>query len=109
MHDIRPIGGIADSDALWMAPGIFGEKSPHSIVAPPAAMTVFSFPIHIKPLRRRPVRCLKASCDQFLHDFIGATVDTLDASVSKGAGDRVFPHVAVTAVQLQAFVHNLAL
>src|SRR6185436_3299659 len=46
--------------------------------------------------------------DHFLHDFIRATVDARDARVDVGLRDREFPHEAVAAVQLQAFVQDLA-
>src|SRR3546814_9261004 len=36
-------------------------------------------------------------------------VDALHAGIGIGAGDRVFPHEAVTAEQLQAAVEHLAL
>jgi hypothetical protein len=48
---------------------------------------------------------LKAPADEFFHDFVGAAVDALHACVGPGPGDRVFPHVAVAAVQLHTFVH----
>src|SRR5690349_3278069 len=46
---------------------------------------------------------------QFLHDLVGATVDLLNPAVGVEPGDRVFPHVAVAAVELQALVDDLAL
>src|SRR3546814_4098187 len=42
------------------------------------------------------------SRDHFLHDLVGAAVDTLDAGVGPVARDRIFRHVAVAAEQLQA-------
>ena len=49
------------------------------------------------------------AADDFLHDLVGAAVNTLHAGIDVSAGDREFPHVAVAAVQLQAFIHHLAL
>ena len=44
-----------------------------------------------------------------LHDFIGAAINPLNPRIRKHAGNRVFPHVAVTTVQLQALVDHFAL
>lgn len=38
--------------------------------------------------------------DEFLHDLVAAAVDGLNAGVNKGAGDRIFPHVAPASVKL---------
>ena len=51
---------------------------------------------------------VQRSCDHFFHDLIGAAVDLLHTGVGVEFADRVFGHVAVAAVQLQAFVHDLA-
>ena len=56
---------------------------------------------HIGPGRHR------ARHTAHLHDFVGATVDTLDPGIHKGTRDGVFPHVAPPAVQLHALVGNL--
>src|SRR5258706_10460208 len=48
------------------------------------------------------------SGNDFLHDFVGAAVDARHARVHVGLRDREFPHEAVAAVQLQAFVQHLA-
>src|SRR5262244_1448412 len=52
---------------------------------------------------------LERAANQFLHDFVGAAVDLLHARVGVEARDRVLPHVAVAAEELQALVYELAL
>src|SRR3569623_3535391 len=47
--------------------------------------------------------------DHLFHDLVRAAVDALHARVGVRASDRVLPHEAVAAVQLQALVHHLAL
>src|SRR5579875_1197534 len=47
--------------------------------------------------------------DHALHDLAGAAVDARDARVGVAARDRVFGHVPVAAVQLQAAVDDAAL
>src|ERR1044071_2730035 len=49
------------------------------------------------------------AADQLFHDLVGAAVNLLDAAVGIEPRDRVFPHVAVAAVELQALVDALAL
>src|SRR5579862_8917218 len=46
--------------------------------------------------------------DHFFHDFIGAAVDARHARIDIGLRDGEFPHEAVAAVQLQAFIKHLA-
>jgi hypothetical protein len=53
--------------------------------------------------------CLDGPRDQLLHDLIGAAVNLLDATVHKGAGDGVLPHVPPAAVQLDTVVRDLVL
>src|SRR4029078_11475316 len=55
------------------------------------------------------IRMLERAPYQLFHDLVGAAVDLLHARVGVEARDRVFPHVAVAAVELQALVHDLAL
>src|SRR5215472_4678107 len=52
---------------------------------------------------------LKRAADQFFHDLVRAAVDLLHPAVGIKPRDRVFPHVAVAAVELQALVDDLAL
>src|SRR5690606_40358191 len=47
--------------------------------------------------------------DHFLHDLVGAAVDALHPRIGVGARDGKFPHEAVAAVELEAFVGYLAL
>lgn len=46
--------------------------------------------------------------DHFFHDFVRTAKDALYAAVDKGTGDGVFHHVAVTAVELDAFIDHFA-
>ena len=39
--------------------------------------------------------------NHFLHDFIGTTVDTLDARIDIGPRHRILNHIAIAAMQLQ--------
>src|SRR4051812_31988279 len=57
---------------------------------------------------RRGSEAERAAHD-LLHDLGGPAVDPLDAGVAPHAGDLVFLHVAVAAVQLQAQVDHLEL
>eukprot|EP00045_Choanoeca_perplexa_P017147 m.243280 g.243280 ORF g.243280 m.243280 type:complete len:181 (+) comp17461_c0_seq3:4140-4682(+) len=52
---------------------------------------------------------LNASCDEFLHDLVAATINALYTSVYKGSGDRVFEHVTPTTVELYTYVSRLVL
>src|SRR5215813_2795613 len=52
---------------------------------------------------------LERAADQLFHDLVGAAVDLLHARVGVEARDRVLPHVAVAAEELQALVYELAL
>src|SRR5215510_15348818 len=52
---------------------------------------------------------LERAANQFLHDLVGAAVDLLHARIGVEARDRVLPHVAVAAEELQALVYELAL
>src|SRR6478736_2325161 len=61
----------------------------------------------ITPLRSR--RRSQHARDQYLHDLVGTAEDASDASVLVHAGDRIFVHIAVAAVELQALVDDLAL
>src|SRR6185312_17214990 len=60
---------------------------------------------------RRPAAVLQAeaAADDLLHALVGAAVDRLHPAVVPRLGHRVFGHVAVTAVQLQARVRDLVL
>src|SRR5271163_844860 len=51
----------------------------------------------------------KAAADDFLHDLGGAAVDRLHSRVEICTCDRVFAHVPVTAVELQAAVDQVHL
>src|SRR5262245_49678455 len=55
------------------------------------------------------VRASQTPCDQKLHDFIGAGVDTHHARVAIHPRDRKFLHIAVTAKKLQATIDDLSL
>ena len=46
--------------------------------------------------------------DDFLHDLARAASNAGHAGIRPGAGDWIFPHVAVAAVELHAFVKHLA-
>ena len=61
---------------------------------------------------RRPdgVACrLQRPRDQQLHDLVGAAVDFLDPRIHEHPRDRIFLHIAVAAVELQALVRRLHL
>src|SRR5262245_22008734 len=51
----------------------------------------------------------QAPGDEHLHDFVGASVDALDAGIAVHAGNGKFVHVTITTVQLQATVDDPAL
>ena len=55
------------------------------------------------------VRRQSEHADHLLHDLVRAGVDALHPAVGPHAGDRIFGHVAVAAVQLDAFVDDPAL
>src|SRR5580693_4304147 len=52
---------------------------------------------------------LERPADELLQNFIASGVDALHAAVRPHAGDRVFCHIAVAAMQLQALVDDAAL
>src|SRR3984893_19178751 len=47
--------------------------------------------------------------DDFFHDLVGAAINALGAGIDEGPADRVIAHVAIAAMELQAFVDDLAL
>ena len=47
--------------------------------------------------------------DEFFHNFVGAAVDFLNPGVGIEFADEVFAHVAIAAMELEAFVHDVAL
>jgi hypothetical protein len=47
--------------------------------------------------------------DQLLHDFIGATVDSLDSAITISSSDRELPHVSPAPMELDTFINNLSL
>ena len=55
------------------------------------------------------INCRLSCGDQQLHDLVGAAIDALDAGVAVHPGDRIFIHIAIAAVQLQAFVDDFSL
>src|SRR4030088_1828454 len=61
---------------------------------------------HLQPVRRQ--KSIRPA-DDFLHDLVGAAINALGAGVDEGAADRIIAHIAVAAVELQAFVDHLAL
>ena len=52
---------------------------------------------------------LKASCDQDLHDLVGAAVDALHTRVTEHSRYGVFVHVAIAAMKLEAFIGDFEL
>ena len=58
-------------------------------------------------LRKGQVLRLKRPRNQQFHDFVGAAINTLHPRVGIHAADRIFIHVAIAAVQLQALVNDL--
>jgi len=62
-----------------------------------------------RPTLPASARPLQGARDQKLHDLIGAAVDLLDPRVDEHPRYRVFLHVTVAAVKLQAFIRGLHL
>jgi hypothetical protein len=52
---------------------------------------------------------LNASGNQLFHDLIGSAIDSLNSTVTVGSGDREFPHISPTTMELNTFIDNLAL
>ena len=103
-------------------PSISAEQRFHGLNRPYSRIKMVIFPIdrsgHGSYQYRSDLRaCARASApaqphaarNHLFHDLVRAAVDALHARVGVGAGDRVFPHVAVAAEELHAFVHHLAL
>src|SRR5216683_663953 len=47
--------------------------------------------------------------DDFFHELVDAAINALGAGIDEGAADRVIAHIAITSMELQAFVDHLAL
>src|SRR6266478_7121240 len=47
--------------------------------------------------------------DDFFHDLIGAAINPLRPGVDESPADCIIAHIAVAAMELQAFVDDLAL
>src|SRR5690554_8121854 len=52
---------------------------------------------------------LKSTCNNFFHNFRSTRINTLYARIGPSACNRVFPHVAVAAMQLHALIANTTL
>ena len=49
------------------------------------------------------------SGNEFLHDFIGPSIDRLDTSINIGPRDAILPHVAPSTMKLKAVVGHFVL
>src|SRR6202048_3980943 len=47
--------------------------------------------------------------DDFFHDLVGAAINPLRPGVDESSADSIIAHVAIAAMELQAFVDDLAL
>src|SRR5216683_6521513 len=47
--------------------------------------------------------------DDFFHDLVGAAINPLRPGIDESPADRIVAHVAIAAMELQAFVDDLAL
>ena len=56
-----------------------------------------------REVRGGPLQCAR---DHFLHDFVGAAVDSLDACIAVHAADEVLIHKAIATEELKAFVDH---
>src|SRR5262245_4138152 len=48
------------------------------------------------------------AADQILHDLVGAAIDRVDPYIQVEPGDRIFEHIAVAAMELDALVDHPA-